>query len=156
MAKRKRKSSPLSTYQKLYAKILYGRGMTQEQIGNALDVSKQVIWSIKKKEGDWDGYRLPKLTFRDLILLIKDYTTRQSLKLINGELDEDANSIKDLRMLISSMKDLQEQVDEISARDDMLSSQNFMKWVAEHSKNGLTPLEAAQQYHDIQANALQI
>ncbi len=156
MAGRKKYAADLSKYQKLYAKILYGRGMTHGQIGEVLKVARETITAIKGKEGDWDEFRIPTYTPGALIDLVKDYIFKLGLRLNEGEHEEESQTVQDLMRMTATMKNLQEMIDTVSARDDMLSAQNFMDWVIANKYNDLTPLEAGQKYHDERADVLSI
>ena len=145
---RKKRAPTLSEYQILYAKFLYGRGMTQDQLARLLDVHKTTISRHKLDDGTWEDFRSPPMTFRELIDFVKDYVGRRILKLLNGDLEDIPDAIKNIRLLTITMKDLQEMVHTIGIRDKMLALEAHMEWLHAQTQEFDGPGHAAQVHYD--------
>jgi hypothetical protein len=140
-------SAPLSSRQKEYAKILYARGVKQSDIAKILRCDGGTV--SRMKQPDWDDLRLPQLSYRELIDLVKDDVTRLLIDLVVEKIPVEgrSNARKDVRMLSSAMESFQNQVDDVDLRDLMLSLQKHMEWLATQT-GGQEALALTQQHYE--------
>ena len=148
----RRKTPTLSKYQKIYARILFGRGFTQEKISKVLNVSQQAISKLKKKEGNWEEYQIPSFSLQELITLILEQISRMMLQIRSDDIDDESRTIQDCMRLAATMENIQKQVDDVTVRNEMLTCQNLMAWLVDNPRDN--PLEAVQEYHDLKQHEL--
>jgi len=142
----------LSKYQKIYARILSGRGFTQEKIAAVLDVTQGAISQLKKKEGDWEEYQIPSLTLQELVKLILEQIAKLLLQIRSEDVEDESRAVQDCMRLASTMENIQKQVDSVTVRDEMLTCQHLMEWLVKNPREN--PLEAIQEYHDLKQGEL--
>lgn len=143
---RKRNGQSLSPYEKRWARILYGRGSTHQQIADLVRVSKTTVENLKRKDGDWDEIKLP--LFRDIDLLqnLKETLFRLQVTMLSHDESDITADVLNCRKLVVAINDLQNLIDEIGWRDMQLCLKKHIEWIEKHKSKD--PLEAAQNHYD--------
>lgn len=155
--KARRRTQELSSYEKTYAKLLRGKGLTQSEVGEVIGCNQQTISALEKKDGSVLEYRMPGLSFANLVDLLKDEVIRVTLGLAVHDAEpgkfpmsreEVTEEILNRKRATDTMSAIQDQVDVVSYRDRMLSMKDFIEWLGKQTRTFHTPYEAAQAFYD--------
>lgn len=136
----------LSDIQKQYGRILYSRGKSQAYIAKALGIKQQSVSALQRKEG-WQEDKLPLYTRAELVENLEQLIFRQQMGLLTGEEEDTTRGILNHSKLCSSLRDLEETITVISARNIVMASQEILTEMAGEGVSS-DVLEVLQRYHD--------
>lgn len=138
------------------AELLYKRGHALAKIAERLNVTDRALRKYKKN-GAWDNDKLPVFTLNDLAEDTKILLFTYMQGVLQGREEDFSRACLNIKNLVNALKELEDLAPDVSAKNSVLTMQNYMAWVIDNSQSEHKEdiLQAAQQYHDINQHALQ-
>lgn len=143
---KRRKGAPISDKEKKWARILFRRGLMQQEIADKTGISQRQI-SRLAQDGQWREDSTPFHTPQDVLSLLDEHVFEALLLLRNGEVEDESRVILDIKNLSATKRDVEELIMAVDSRALVLALQQHMEWLSTHPELS-GPLDAAQAHHD--------